>query len=67
MSLCFGCMKEIGESITCPDCGFDNSKTQSSPFLPYGVVLDKRYFVGKNIETNGESTTYIGYDKENRS
>ncbi len=67
MSLCFGCMKEIGESITCPDCGFDNSKTQSSPFLPYGVVLDKRYFVGKNIETNGESTTYIGYDKESTS
>lgn len=67
MSLCIGCMHEIGDSIICPDCGFDNSKTQSSPFLPYGVVLDKRYVVGKNLETNGESTLYIGYDKETSS
>lgn len=63
MSLCIGCMHEIGDSIICPDCGFDNSKTQSAPFLPYGVVLDKRYVIGNNIETNGESTLYIGYDR----
>ena len=63
MSLCIGCMHEIGDNIICPDCGFDNSKTQSAPFLPYGVVLDKRYVIGNNIETNGESTLYIGYDR----
>lgn len=64
MSLCIGCMHEIGSEIICPDCGFDNSKSQSAPFLPYGVVLDKRYVVGKDIETNGESTMYIGFDRE---
>ncbi|MBQ4105385.1 MAG: PASTA domain-containing protein [Clostridia bacterium] len=63
MSLCIGCMHEIGSDIICPDCGFDNSQTQSAPFLPYGVVLDKRYVIGKNIETNGESTLYIGFDR----
>ena len=63
MSLCIGCMHEIGDEIICPDCGFDNSQTQSAPLLPFGVVLDKRYVVGKNIETNGESTMYIGYDR----
>ncbi len=63
MSLCIGCMHEIGDNTICPDCGFDNSKTQSAPFLPYGVVLDKRYVIGKNIETNGESTLYIGFDR----
>ncbi len=67
MSLCIGCMHEIGNEIICPDCGFDNSRTQSAPFLPYGAVLDKRYVVGKNIETNGESTLYIGYDRETAS
>ena len=67
MSLCLGCMHEIGDSLVCSDCGFDNSKTQSSPFLPYGVVLDKRYLVGKELETNGESTLYIGYDKQTAS
>ena len=65
MSLCIGCMHEIGNDIICPNCGFDNSEVQSAPFLPYGAVLDKRYVVGKNIETNGESTLYIGFDREN--
>ena len=64
MSLCIGCMHEIGSEIICPDCGFDNSKLQVSPFLPYGAVLDKRYVVGRNIEMNGESTLYIGFDRE---
>lgn len=64
MSLCIGCMSEIGRDVVCPHCGFDNSRTQSAPFLPYGAVLDKRYVVGKNIETNGESTLYIGFDRE---
>ncbi len=64
MSLCIGCMSEIGKDVICPHCGFDNSRTQSAPFLPYGAVLDKRYVVGKNIETNGESTLYIGFDRE---
>lgn len=64
MSLCIGCMHEIGSEMICPDCGFDNSKVQVSPFLPYGAVLDKRYVVGRNIEMNGESTLYIGFDRE---
>lgn len=64
MSLCIGCMHEIGSEIICPDCGFDNSRTQTSPFLPYGAVLNKRYVVGRNMETNGESTLYIGFDRE---
>ncbi len=67
MSLCIGCMHEIGNEVICPDCGFDNSRTQSAPFLPYGAVLDKRYVVGRNIETNGESTLYIGFDRETSS
>ena len=64
MSLCIGCMHEIGSEIICPNCGFDNAQTQSAPFLPYGAVLDKRYVIGKNIETNGESTMYIGFDRQ---
>ncbi len=63
MSLCIGCMHEIDDNVICPNCGFDNSKSQSAPYLPYGVVLDKRYVIGKNIDTNGESTQYIGFDR----
>ena len=64
MSLCMGCMQEIGNNRICPDCGFDNSEKQHSPFLPYGTVLSNRYVVGAGIDTNGESTRYIAFDKQ---
>lgn len=67
MSLCIGCMHEIGNEVICPDCGFDNTRTQTAPYLPYGAVLNKRYVIGRNIETNGESALYIGYDRETSS
>lgn len=64
MSLCMGCMQEIGNNRICPDCGFDNSEKQHAPYLPYGTVLSNRYIVGAGIETNGESTRYIAFDKQ---
>ena len=64
MSLCMGCMQEIGNNKICPACGFNNSDKQSSPFLPYGTVLSNRYIIGAGIDTNGESTRYISFDKQ---
>ncbi len=64
MSLCMGCMQEIGNNRICPECGFDNSEKQHAPYLPYGTVLSNRYIVGSGIDTNGESTRYISFDKQ---
>ena len=64
MSLCMGCMQEIGDRRFCPNCGFDNAEKQTAPFLPYGTVLANRYIVGVGIDTNGESTRYLCYDKQ---
>lgn len=64
MSLCMGCMQEISNNIICPECGFDNSEKQQTPFLPYGTVLANRYIIGAGIDTNGESTRYLGFDKQ---
>lgn len=64
MSLCMGCMQEIGNNEICPECGFNNSEKQHAPFLPYGTVLSNRYIVGSGVDTNGESTRYIGFDKQ---
>lgn len=64
MSLCMGCMQEIGNNKICPECGFNNSEKQRAPFLPYGTVLSNRYIVGSGIDTNGESTRYISFDKQ---
>ena len=64
MSLCMGCMQEIGDQTVCPHCGFDGSEQQPAPYLPYGTVLFDRYIVGAGIDTNGESTRYLGFDKQ---
>lgn len=64
MPLCMGCLNEINSSNNvCGNCGFDNAKPQSAPFLSYGTVLNNKYVVAKDLGTNGESTRYLGYDK----
>lgn len=64
MSLCMGCMQELNGSVICPKCHFDNSEVQSAPFLPFGTELAGRYVTGTGLETNGESTRYIAFDKQ---
>lgn len=64
MSLCMGCMREIDDNVICPACKFDNSTEQHSPYLPYNTVLHGRYIVGSVIDTNGESSRYIAFDKQ---
>ncbi len=64
MSLCMGCMREVGKNIICPSCGFDNSQEQRPPYLPYGTILQGRYIIGSVVETNGESSRYISFDKQ---
>ena len=64
MPLCMGCMQQLGNKKVCPNCGFDNTEKQQAPFLPYGTVLANRYIVGAGIDTNGESTRYLSYDKQ---
>lgn len=66
MPLCNGCLNEIADrNAVCKICGFDNSQEQTAPFLPFGTVLGGKYVVAKNLDTNGESTRYLGYDNTN--
>lgn len=65
MPLCMGCLNEIpAADSVCKVCGFDNSEKQTAPFLPFGTVLNYKYVVARNLETNGESTRYLGYDNK---
>lgn len=66
--ICFGCVKSIDdEAAVCPHCGFDQNSVQSLPFLPLGAVLQEdKYFVGKKLSVNNESTRYLGYDFQNK-
>lgn len=62
MSLCLGCMHEKQNNTICPRCGYDNSQSQGAPYLPANTLLKDRFLIGRRLETNGESTRYIGFD-----
>ncbi len=61
-NLCMGCMKEKGNSDFCPHCGY----SEDSAFYPYHLaprtVINERYIVGRELSSNGESVTYLGFD-----
>lgn len=61
--LCFGCMKEKPDfSPECPYCKFDETTGNDPTALPVKTLLQKRYYVGRVLNENGEGITYIGYD-----
>lgn len=61
-NLCPGCMNEVGDSNSCPYCGFNLESEQNSPFLAYGTVLAGKYVIGDILEQNSEGVTYLGLD-----
>lgn len=65
MPLCMGCLNEIpAADAVCQVCGFNNSEKQTAPFLDFGTVLKNQYVIAKRLDTNGESTRYLGYNKK---
>ena len=63
-SLCMGCMSVLDENGKCR-CGYDENALTDEECIPAGTVVGEKYIVGKMIRKNGESITYIGFDKEN--
>ncbi|MBQ3531132.1 MAG: PASTA domain-containing protein [Oscillospiraceae bacterium] len=62
--LCMGCMSVLDESGKCR-CGFDEDAPTYENCIPVRTVIGEKYLIGKMIRMNGESITYIGFDKEN--
>ena len=61
--LCFGCMREKPDfSSECPYCKYDAEKDSVENALPIKTLLQKRYYVGRTLNENGEGITYIAYD-----
>lgn len=65
--LCLGCMSPKTNDSICPYCGYPlcgyAGDTPSFPaYVAPGVVLQKRYLVGRLLQFTNEYATYIGYD-----
>lgn len=66
-NLCMNCMKEKGSSEQCPHCHFHNDSLQLPPFLPMRTIVGGHYLIGAVTESNGDGTTYMGYDTETKT
>ena len=62
--LCMNCMKEKGNDEQCPHCHFHNDSLQLPPFLPMRSMVGNRYLVGAVLDSNGDGTTYMGFDTQ---
>ena len=64
-NLCMGCMSVLDENGNCR-CGYSEDSLTDEACIPVRTVVGEKYIVGRMIRKNGESITYIGFDKENR-
>lgn len=62
LKLCYGCMEPLGSDPVCAYCGYDRNATSLANYLKPGTMLHERFMVGKVLEANGESVSYLGYD-----
>ncbi|NLJ30155.1 MAG: PASTA domain-containing protein [Clostridiales bacterium] len=61
-NLCMNCMCNTAGKTECPHCGFHTAEPQMRHALPYRIILQQRYLVGRAQHGNGAGISYIGYD-----
>ncbi len=60
---CAGCMMPIEDGVTvCPNCYYDIEKENHAPALKINSILSGRYLIGRVLQTDSDSITYIGRD-----
>ena len=64
--LCLRCMRKIGDSEACPYCKDESREVQQAPYLPLKTVVGGKYLVGKRVSTNGDGSTYYGFDLDKK-
>ncbi|MDO4566671.1 MAG: protein kinase, partial [Oscillospiraceae bacterium] len=61
--LCMSCMRAVpAGSGECPHCSYNGSQRNPSVCLPIGCRLAGKYVVGRRLEDDGSSVSYIAYD-----
>ena len=64
--LCLRCMRKIGDSNVCPYCKDESAEVQKAPYLPLKTVVGGKYLIGKLVSSNGDGSTYYGFDLEKK-
>ncbi len=64
MKRCYGCFAQIADDKTrCPVCGYVEGTSAGDPvFLVPGTLLSGRYIIGKVLENDDMTVSYIAWD-----
>lgn len=61
--LCMSCMSRVpADADFCPFCKYDGSQENDSYALTIGSRVGERYVLGRTVDSDGETITYIGFD-----
>lgn len=60
--LCYNCMKDKGDAMTCPFCHVTHLPDSAPHQLVPGSIVGRRYVIGKVLGEGGFGITYIGLD-----
>lgn len=60
--LCYHCMREKGDAMTCPHCHVTYLPDSAPHHLVPGSIVGRRYIVGRVLGEGGFGITYIGLD-----
>ena len=68
VKLCMSCMSKVpSDAERCPYCEYDGSQENDSYALPIGARVGERYVLGRTLDCDGETITYVGFDLVKRS
>lgn len=61
--LCMSCMNAVPAGASeCPRCGYNGSQRNPGLCLPIGYRLANRYVVGRKLDEDSGSVSYVAYD-----
>lgn len=60
--LCYGCMRKKSKGPVCEHCGYDERMQNDPNCLPRGIVLQRRYLIGRTLDLDYYYKTYLGWD-----
>lgn len=69
MRRCYGCFEQIEDGAAiCRFCGYNgNTYQKDSRFIVPGTLLSNRYTIGKVVNSDSESISYIAWDSSSNS
>ena len=65
-NICVSCFRDMGNSASCPHCGYMESGRRKNAFLPARYLLRNQYLIGEVVSFDKNGICYKALDMQNR-